>query len=133
MDLSALRTEITNDPAGLGYAGKTDAQVATLMNAVNQTANRDTVNADQLIRAILPADFAALTQIQLSRLSIILSAEPFGVNDPNIKQMIADLFAGKTQTLQALQALQTYQTSRALLLFGEPVTTGDVQRARALT
>jgi hypothetical protein len=133
MDLNALRTEITNDPASLGYAGKTDAQVATLMNAVNQTANVATIDANQLIRAIQPADFAALTQIQLSRLSIILGAEPFSVNDVNIKQMLADLFAGKTQTLAALQALQTYQTSRALLLFGEPVTAGDVQRARALT
>jgi hypothetical protein len=133
MDLNALRTEITNDPASLGYAGKTDAQVATLMNAVNQTANVATIDANQLIRAIQPADFSALTQIQLSRLSIILGAEPFSVNDVNIKQMLADLFAGKTQTLAALQALQTYQTSRALLLFGEPVTAGDVQRARALT
>jgi hypothetical protein len=130
VDLQILHNEIVNDPAALGYAGKTDAQVVALINALNQSQPRDTISADQLIRAFDPTEFAALTQIQLSRLQIVLGAEPFSVNDTNIVGILTGIFTGKPTSLNAMGALRTYLTSRAAILGLEPVTVGDVQRAR---
>lgn len=38
MNYSVLKSEITNDPAALSYAGKTDQQVADILNAVDKSA-----------------------------------------------------------------------------------------------
>lgn len=61
MDYAALKSEITADPMSLGYAGKTDAVIAALLNdATKRTRSKATVSTAELFEAIDPAEFAAL-------------------------------------------------------------------------
>jgi hypothetical protein len=55
-DYLALKNEILLDPLGLGYSGKTDAQVAALMNGASRptTTPRTIVAAHDVYEAIDP-------------------------------------------------------------------------------
>lgn len=52
-DLAALKTELTTDPLGRGYAGMTDVQAADSLNAVNRPVE---VPAHDVIRYLALVD-----------------------------------------------------------------------------
>lgn len=59
-----------------------------------------------IINAIVPADLAALTQLQTLQMSLLLSGAQVDVSPgTTIRAGIQNLFAGKTQTLSNLAAL----------------------------
>lgn len=105
MDYAAIKTEIAL-PA---YSAMTDAQIATaLMAKTVQTAahGQALLTPSQILNAIVFADLAALTQLQVSQLSLLLAG---GLVDASVGTVIRlgiqTLFAGKTVTLASLGAL----------------------------
>lgn len=88
-------------------AGTTEQKLAAI-NALMITgpAIPAIVTPSQIINTIVFADLAALTQLQVSQLSCLLSGGSIDAS-PNttIRLGIQALFAGKTATLQALAAL----------------------------
>jgi hypothetical protein len=48
MSLAILRTELTNDPASLGYSGKTDQQCLDILTTKNRTRQRALTTTDLL-------------------------------------------------------------------------------------
>lgn len=53
MDHAALYAELTTDPAGVGYAGKTDAERAALLNAETRDGWRDVAVGEVVGYALL--------------------------------------------------------------------------------
>lgn len=87
--------------------GTTDQKLATLNAA---TAPGPAVSAmltpSQILNAIVFADLAALTQLQVSQLALLLSGGTVDASPgTSIRLGIQALFQGKTATLTALAAL----------------------------
>lgn len=138
MDYVALRAEIDADSLGLGYAGKTNQQLADLINTVPGSAasgrqiERNVIDSYEVINATVPAEWAALTDSEKTRYSTITGAGKTDVKAPNVRSTFAAMFGVGTTTRTNLVALQNRAASRADVLFGERVEAWDVARARAL-
>lgn len=136
MDLVALHNEIVNDPVTLGYAGKTDQQVADLLNSLTtgRTRNRTSVTKNEILAAMRNVDYpttSANDQIRWNKLNLVLSTDTIDASSTNIRDVFSAIFAG-TATLTALNALATRIVSRAEELGLGPITAGDVQQARVV-
>lgn len=130
MSLDALKAEIDGDPLTRGYAGMTDQQVADDLNTVYRTLNKASVTGDEIFNAIVPAQYAALTDAQKQ---IVMgfcgrdSVDPFAANNV---AFFTDLFSG--QTITNLNTLRVEAVSRAAELNLGRVFAGTVGQARAL-
>ncbi len=100
MDVARLKSEITSDPAGLGYSGKTDQQVADLMNAVTREVDRGLVAAHVLFRRFNQAEYVAkitdLTDGVRNRhlLEVLLGMGEVDINDANVEALLTTVFNG---------------------------------------
>lgn len=134
VDYVRLEDEVRNDPAGLGYAGKTDQQIADLMNQVGlneQTIYRDDIPATEVIEAMVSADLVAISDRQLAELTMVTSAGTVDASGPNTRAILAGAFAGRLTTQAALTALQSQSASRAMVLDFPPLTDWQIHRVRA--
>ena len=131
--LQALKTELTTDPLGRGYAGMTNTQVVTSLRTANRTVERRSVSGSQIYNAIVPSEFSTLlaTQQQLVR-------DVFGLGDTidvrtgtNARAVMLAAFGAGTTTRANLIALVQETISRAAELGLGDVREGDVARARA--
>lgn len=137
ISLQALKTEITTDLAALGYAGKTDAQVADLMNAPgtpgpNFNADRPQITGAELACAINFAEYSALTATQREYVDMVCSA--YGnLTASQVKAAFGGIFtAGAAPTSRAaILALFPQTLTRAMKLFGVAVTPSDIANAKA--
>lgn len=136
---ATLKTEITSDPAGLGYLGKTDVQVATLMNAV-PSVNTDTfrrlkrasIPTWEIVEATVLTEYDALSVAEKDRYKLLTGLGTINPRGPNVQSAFLKMFGSGTTTRANLSLLQWEAASRAQTLFGEPVYEWDVARARAL-
>jgi hypothetical protein len=132
-----LKAEIDSDPLGLSYAGKTDAQVANLLNGEDRAVQtpRSVVAASLVFEAIVPGEWASLTAQEKQRVQTILGMGEVDLSGPNTRASLAAAFGAGTTTRANLLALQTLSTprSRAVEIFGYPVTAADVAAARSLS
>ena len=134
--LAALKSELVNDPASVGYAtprtqGDTQ-RLADLINAVGAgTTFRNDIAPKEVINAIAAADFAGLTAVKCAQLQLLLLAAPIDATLTNVRQRFADIFVAGT-TLTALQAMAQRNCSRAETLWGTGTTITPEQVARAL-
>jgi hypothetical protein len=130
MNYTKLKDEITNDPEGIGYAGKTDQEVVDLLNVVNRERNRTSMTGSEILNAVATADWAGRTDAQKQVIWDIChlgSVNPFGVE----ATLMIDAFDGSTgATITALQAARKETISRATELGLGNVKTGYVQEAR---
>lgn len=122
--LAALASEIANDPLSLGYAGKTDPQVAALLNLASGAGSaagfKNSIPLQQVAQAIVPADLLALTSLQLQQLSFIMefSGGSFDASNANTQTLFGTIFTGKTNTITAFSALAAKTLCRAEVLWG---------------
>lgn len=130
----SLRTELDTDPLGLGYSGKTDQQIADLLNQVRATIDRDigVIPAWRLVGAINPDEWAALSNQEKQRLALFVSAGDIDTQSANIRSALAAMFTAGASPLTraAMAALQTRKGSRAEQLFGSSVTAQDIAYGR---
>ena len=137
MNYAALKSELENDPASLGYAAYwaagTDWKLAELLNAVNQTIDidRTLIPAHEIISATTAADFAALSTAEKQRYQIITGAGEVDASNANVRGAFAAMFPSGT-TRNNLNALLTRKGSRAEFLFGQNVAVLDVSIARSV-
>lgn len=135
----ALKTELTTDPASLGYAGKTDQEVADAMNSVpsvNTNAllrvKRDRIETWEIVEATVVSEYDALSAAEKERYARITGLGTLNPQGANIQAAFLKMFAAGTTTRANLSLLQWKGSSRAQTLFGEEVKKWDVERARAL-
>lgn len=149
-DYGQLRAEIDADPAGLGYAGKTDAQISDLLNAVNISSGEIlTVDSAEIYQAVddpeaenlggATPEIIARKKARLAEIYSISGPVDLGPNS-RARKVLQQLFSGAAglKTRAALVALlakrQPPDISRAQQIgLGEGRTReSDVFKARAL-
>ena len=133
MNYATLYTEITNDPAGLGYAGKTDAEIAALLNAETQETARTTITAAQLWENTLLSEYAVLSAAGRDAFWGLCNLDGIDVAaGTNSRAALMQLFPQGSTTRAALVALlQTpLMRSRAAVLGLGRVKPGHVAKAR---
>lgn len=89
-------------------SGTTAQKLAAINSATVQTAAQGTavVTPSQVLNAIVFADLAALTQLQVAQLTLLLSGSMIDASKgSSIRTGIQALFAGKATTLANLAAL----------------------------
>lgn len=136
MQYELLRTEITSDPVALGYAGKTDQQVADLLNSLttSRTLPRTRVDTTDILSAIQDVAWPAVASTAESKLRAILGMPSVDATSTNIRAMLGTIFpnSGNTATTRAnLLALSTRTVSRQEELGLGPVEAIDVTRAKS--
>ena len=124
--LIVLNTELIDDPEGLGYAGKTDPEMATLINAVNAnySIDHEAIDGQELQMAVTLGDYDNLTEKQRDFWQTILSAGSgiVAVSDGRVKTHVAAIWGAGTTTRANLIALQERPASRAEVLLGAGVS-----------
>jgi len=134
IDYAKLKDEILNDPNGYGYAGKSDIEIANILNQIREDIEIEVTtpySASDILAAIDPAELEALTVDQKETLQTLLVAGSLDLSKPNIRAVLESLFPSGTITHANLQALYRRKGSRAEQLFGcgTRVTHLDVARA----
>lgn len=127
-DLAALKTEVTTDPIGMGYAAVIE-QTQPLLKLLNDADNN--VGGDTAARpfdvlamldALDPTDFDAQQTAAGAANFTHTLVDLAGYEDISpYKAKWASMFAGNSATVTALNA-QTAPLSRAEVLFGQGTT-----------
>jgi hypothetical protein len=122
---AALKTELTTDPAAMGYAPMVakgdDAGPVTLLNAPAGSAFfRSDVTIHDIVGAVAPADFAALAALQIAKLQLLFAGvSTIDLSLATNRTILAGIFTGASApTLTALVAMAKRAGSRAETLFG---------------
>ena len=137
IDYAALKTEIQNDPAGLGYAPfvaeGADNAIAGLLNAIitGNKVNTGSLTSDKLKQCITQADYAGLTTAQRSWLDFISQAPNIDLNNTTVAGGLNTLFPSGTSRNNVIAAQQR-DGSRAEKLFGAGTFITDLDVAKAL-
>lgn len=140
IDRAALKSEITTDPAALGYAALVaagdDAGVAAALNLARAgTAYqqyRGPLPAYQVVNATDPADWAALTAQEKQRYQTLTGAGQVDTSNANLRAMFSAMFPAGSTTRANLTNLALRQGSRAEVLFGPGTTITHADVAAAL-
>jgi len=103
--------------------------LADLVNSVQSGSNvfRDDITPKEVIQRILPADFAGMSQIQLSRLNVLFQSAPIDTTIPNIRQSFMAVFSGGSYsgTINSLNQMSRREGTRAEVLFGANTVVGQ--------
>lgn len=139
IDLDVLKAELLD----AHYVLLSDEAAAAELNKLpswkaGDALDRELVPAYEVFEAIRPGDLAALTNIELQRLAVVLSLGQVRLKGTNTRAILAALFAGKPSAGDLL-SLQRRSASRAEALSAalfpnadpRPVYRWDVARARA--
>ncbi len=135
-----LLTELQTDPAALGYAAKVnvgaDGDLAGLINAIGATAAfnkfRNDITIHDVNDSIVPADFAALTSLQIDKIRLVFTGtDRIDANSANTRAIFLGIFSAMPNTVTALTAMATRKGSRAEVLWGTGtvVTVSDISFA----
>lgn len=119
-----LQSEITNDPAAIGYAGATSDQAkADLLNANIPSSNvwRNDIKLAEVVNSIVAADFAAMTALQIQKLQLVLQQGVIDATVANTRTIFTGIFTGMNNTVTAITALAQRSGSRAEVLWGPGV------------
>lgn len=144
MNYADLESEITNDPAGLGYAGKTDKQIADLLNQKQYDGDYDatfktiisqlgTAVCDRLINSMTAAGQSSPSVQRV--LNALDNGVPVNIGDP-VTHLLLDSFADNeslpltTDDATELKGLSANMRSRADVLGFPEIRGYDVRRAR---
>lgn len=109
-DIVKLKAVLASGHPGTGPYHADSTLAAAQGHLVNLTEDVETIDGQALWEAILPADYASLTDRQVTTLWGIIGMESIRVNGPNVRLALANMFAS-TDTLLILVALQTRAVS----------------------
>jgi len=125
MDLIALKTELTADPASIGYAGKSHEDQAILINRPQRTMNKAQFEGADLASCLDPVEFAALTAVQRTWIQTLTSAYGSLTLYATLRQDIRATLALATKSLAKFNQTINRAGSRAEELNLGTVTTSD--------
>jgi len=125
MDLVALKTELTSDPAGLGYAGKSHEDQAILINKPQRTIDVGLINGGVLVSCLDKTEFAALAAADKAYLNLFVTAGDVPMS-ANVRQALRALFPAGSETRNRINAATRRNGSRAEELGLGRVTESDV-------
>jgi len=137
----SLQSEVKNDPAALGYSGKTDEQITNILNTVGSgtaadgksyTIFRNDILPKEIVNCIDPVDFTAATQLSISKLELLFVAAPIDATLTNVRANFQNIFSGASATTKnALSAVAQRNGTRAEVLFGTGTVINSVDIGKA--
>jgi hypothetical protein len=146
-DYADLKSELTTDPATLGYASMTDAEAAEAMNAAVVVSTRpipiDEIQSLAFRRGVAlnlqaAANGTDPTGVALGKTVLALFASRLSVvyiDDPATSQLLGGLVQAGIMThddADATTALASIDTPRSVVVFGAIVSEHDIHAARNL-
>lgn len=139
IDYAALKSELLNDPTGLGYApsvsSRNDTALANMLNLVRAGISvfRGVIATYELWGCIVKAEYDALAPGDKQLLQILLGLPFVDSADSGTRTVVAAIFGSATATRAAMIAKASRTGSRAEQLFGTGtlITADDVGRAFA--
>lgn len=131
MDLAALKSELTNDPAGIGYAVviADHEAVSRLINRPQRTINREQFSGGDLASCLDPTEFAALTAVQRTWIQTLTGANGPLTLFASLRQDIRAVLATATKSLAKFNQSINRTGSRAEELGLGRVTESDIADA----
>lgn len=136
INLTALAAELGTDPKTLGYAGKSDAQIADLLNTPGLSAEtifKAYTDTADVVACIVRSEWTALAAGDKQFLTEVILATPkLKTGDANLRAAVAGIFANGTTSRTNLIAAASKSASRAEVLFGEGATVSHQDVATAL-
>jgi hypothetical protein len=136
INYTALTNEINTDPKSLGYAGKSDYEIAVLMNtrgASAETLFRMYTPIEDIVASIVRSEYDALAAAGKTYLNeVVLKGSRVKTGDATLRSQLAALFGAGTTTRTNLTNVASRAASRAEILFGEDIEVSDADVARAL-
>lgn len=136
INYTQLATEINTDPKSLGYAGKSDEEIAVIMNtpgASAETIFRAYTATEDVVAGIVRSEYDALTAADKTYLNeVILKASRLKTGSSTLRTQMAQVFGAATTTRANLTAVASKSASRGEVLFGENTTISNADVARAL-
>lgn len=137
--LPELKTEVLTDPQNLGYSGKTNNQIAILLNTVGlsgEVVDREFVAADVMQSQVVASEYLLLLSAERDLWAAMLqgggTSQGVPVSNDNIRTQATTIWGPLTTTRANLIALLTKPASRAEVLFGDGVTVSDHDIEEAL-
>lgn len=131
MSLQDLKTELTTDPIGRGYAGMTDEQAAESLNAPGRQVNRDSVTGGEIAASLVRAELAQLNAAEQNYVRALMPCDSIPLT-ANFKTQFGDLFPQGSATRANIMAILKRNGSRAEELGLGRVTPSDVANAKRL-
>lgn len=136
--IAILQTEINTDPQSLGYAGKTNPEIADLLNTAglsSETVDVGIINGQELSMAVEISEYLSLSAPARDAWNTILSAGDGQINvgDSRVVSQIGAIWGPATTTRANLLALKTRVCSRAEALFGSGIAVSMFDVAEAVT
>lgn len=130
MDLVALKNEITNDPAGIGYAAAGDDHVAIakLLNKPGRSIDRETLTSGELVSCLDQTEFTSLSAPQKAYLNLFVTAGNVPMTQ-DVRQALRGMFTAGSKTRGNINAATRRDASRAEELGFSRVTESDVADA----
>ena len=128
--LAALKTEITSDPAAIGYAAANGDHelIATILNRSQRTIDAETLPSGVLVSCIDRAEFAALPAADKAYLNLFVTAGDVPMS-ANVRQALRALFPANSETRTKINQATRRTGSRADELGFGRVTESDVADA----
>ena len=129
MAIAKLKTEITDDPLGRGYAGMTDAEIAISLNTANREVNKTLMTASEVLNAIDITEWNALTDAAQQKIWDVLhigEINPFGVE----ATIFIAVFGGGSDTITALAVARIIYISRVSELGLSGMAISDITKVR---
>lgn len=130
MDLVALKTEITSDPASMGYAAANSDHdsLAKLLNKPQRTIDAESLSSGVLVSCIDKTEFAALPAADKAYLNLFVTAGDVPMST-NVRQALRALFPVGSETRTKINQATRRTGSRAEELGFGRVTESDVADA----
>lgn len=126
-ELATLNVELATDPEKLGYADKSDPEIAALINAVGSGTIPNTDVLASKIRGVYDMDEFETLPVNHALFALAVVNNPneiIDITDADLIKQMKGIFPVATFPVSraALTALATRSASRAEVVFGEPIT-----------
>lgn len=134
MNYAVLWNEISFDPAGKGYAGMPDAEIASTINAYTEAMDRVSITSAELWESTALAEYKSLVTAGRQAYGVLVSLATIDISPgSNGRVTLLALFPTGSTTRDNLIALAQTPviTSRAAILGLGVVKPGYVAKAKA--
>lgn len=103
--LAAWKTELTNDPAGLGYAGKTHEQIDALLESSARDVDANAVTPSELFDQFDADEYLGLTTDKRAILTDVMRMPQINPASVTVRKVLAHVFGAASKTGNRLKKL----------------------------
>jgi hypothetical protein len=130
-ELATLKTEITTDPLGRGYAAMDDESASKSLNKLIRTIDRESLSSGLLVSCLDKAEFTALVAADKAYLNLFITATEVPMT-ADVRQALRNMFPAGSKTRANINQATKRDGSRAEELGLGNVTPSDIADSKRL-